>query len=395
MKISQDIYCSLYELNRNDLASALFFDHNLFDLIKNEPVRLSYFLLRLLRGVTFSRTMKLLNEHLLADPQNNNFLESIINMIILPGRDDYDDDQLLLVEDFLLLSLKLAEETGNGFVIGTGCYNLANFYRGIGSHKNALKYYFETRRYKPGYKLYDYYYEETAGVLFLLGKFYFAEILYRKAIDLNGGIGLTKALLADCLLYQGKYELAAATLDIFLTEQHNKIEYLDEWYLKFSCLRTLLANGYPNSQVREVLKGEALALADKNEEALKKDMLNGQAWYQKGLNDSKKNDGFTALFAFAMAGLISVRSVDSWINATILCMDENIGNALLENVVKTAYFYNGQSFINEFFRVIKDHPNADKILEAIEKILPNTPQRPIFIWFFGGDDEFETLSFTK
>jgi tetratricopeptide (TPR) repeat protein len=389
-------FCStLFELKRNDLASAIFFDHNLFDLAKKDSVRLSYFMLPLLSGVTFSRTMKLLNAHLLAEPQNNNFLEAIINMIILPGRDDYDDGQLLLVEDFLLLSLKLAEETGSGFVIGTACYNLANFYRGIGSNENALKYYMETRRHKPGYKLYDYYYEEIAGVLFLLGKFYLAEILYRKAIELNGGTGMTKALLADCLIYQGKYEQAISTLDVFLTEQHDKNEYLDEWYLKFSCLGTLLANGYPNSQPRNIAEGEALVIAGKNYEALQADMLNGQAWYLKGLDDATNRDGSSAFFDFAMAGLINVRSVDSWINATILCLDEKIGNSLLDYVVKTAYFYNGQNFLAEFFRVINNHPNADKIVEAFEKILPSTPERPMFIRFFSGDDEFETLSLTK
>jgi len=309
---------SLFELNRDDLASSVFFENGLFAIAKADHVYLARFLPHLLLGLYFSRTMELLCDHLSQEPQENNFLESAINMIILPKRGDYSEDELRLVENFLQLSLKLNDIPGNDFGKGTSCYNLGNFYRGTGKLPVALDYFFKARRLKADYKLQAYFLEEVASILFQLGRPYFAEQLFRKAFSLTKEPGFIKAYIGDCLLFQGKYGEAVNIFDEFLSDEHKTLEHLDEWSLKFTCLKTLLKNDYPKKQNRNIALGIKYVKEGKYDEAIEADMLNGWAWYQTGVELHATGEPISAFIAFLMVGLVRKDFAGVWANATMI-----------------------------------------------------------------------------
>ena len=61
---------------------------------------------------------------------------------------------------------------------------------------------------------------------------------------------MAKALLADSVMFLGDYSSAVNIIDEFLTENVNNI-HIDEWVLKYSCLKSLLDSGYPSLQKRD------------------------------------------------------------------------------------------------------------------------------------------------
>lgn len=385
-------FCAaLFELNRDDLASSVFFENGLFAIAKADHLYLARFLPHLLLGPYFSRTMELLCDHLSQEPQENNFLESAINMIILPRRGDYIEDELRLVKNFLQLSLKLNEIPGNEFGKATSCYNLGNFYRGTGKLSEALDYFFKAKRLKADYKLQAYFLEEVAGILFQLGKPYFAEQIFRKAFSLTKEPGFIEAYIGDCLLFQGRYEEAVNIFDEFLTAQHKALEHLDEWSLKFTCLKTLLESDYPKEQNRNIALGIKYVKEEKYDEAIEADMLNGWAWYQKGMELHATDEPISAFIAFLMVGIVRNDLVVAWANATMIGFsNNNIEELLIINVIKIAFYYNGQDYINTVSQMLKDsdHPDPDSLLELIDKVLVKTHKTPIIIRFFNSNEQY-------
>lgn len=386
-------FCAaLFELNRDDLASSLFFENDLFAIAKADHVYLARFLPNLLLGLYFSRTMELLCEHLSQQPQENNFLESVINMTILSRRGDYSEDELQLVENFLLLSLKLSEVPGNEYGRGISCYNLGNFYRGMGRLPEVLDYFFRAKRLKTDYRQQAYFLEEVANILFQLGKTYFAEQLFRKALSLTKEPGFMRAYIGDCLLFQGKYAEALNIFDEFLSDGHKTLEHLDEWSLKFTCLQTLLEHDYPREQHRNIALGIRYVGERKYDEAIEADMLNGWAWYQKGIELHSAEEPIAAFVAFLMVGIVRKDFVGAWVNATLIGFsNNNVDDLLMISVIRIAFYYNGQDYINMVSLTLKDsdHPDPDALLELMDKVLVKTHKTPAIIRFFDSDEQHD------
>ncbi|WP_293742046.1 hypothetical protein [uncultured Pedobacter sp.] len=336
--------------------------------------------------------MELLCGHLSQEPQESNFLESAINMIILPKRGDYSEDELRLVENFLLLSLKLSDMSGNEYGKGTSCYNLGNFYRGTGKLSEALGYFFRAKRLKTDYRQQPYFLEEVAGVVFQLGKAHFAEQLFRKALSLTKEPGFIKAYIGDCLLFQGKYAEAVNIFDEFLSDGYETLEHLDEWSLKFTCLQTLLEHDYPKQQRRNITLGVRYVKEGKYDEAIEADMLNGWTWYQKGIELHAADEHIAAFVAFLMVRIVRKDFVGAWVNATMIGFSNiNVEDLLMISVIKIAFYYNGQDYINMVSQTLKDsdHPDPDALLELIDKVLVKTHKTPIIIRFFNSNDQYD------
>lgn len=385
---------SLFELHKNDLGNIVFFNNDLFSLAKLDPIYLRYFLPHLLSGPNFKKTMQLVNKFLAEEKRHDTITHSIVNIILLAERNTFDEEQLSITEEFLLQSLSQANKYGDIIGMGSSCYNLGNYYRGLGNYSLSLTYYLEARRHNPWYKTHAYYFHEIAGQLYLLGRFKFAGEFYKKALDLDPNSYMAKGLLADCLMYSGKYELALARLDEFLTEKHDSYENLDEFYLKFSCLQTLLINGYPTSQHRDSKTANLLAVQGEYRNALLADMLSPHAWFSKGINNAKDRNEPDAFIAFLMASLICINDVVAWTNATLLGFNDVIDKMLLVNVIKTAHFYNGHNYVNEVFEALNkiDPPHKDHIMDLLDQTLPKTPEKAVFVRIFDNDKDFTVIN---
>jgi tetratricopeptide (TPR) repeat protein len=384
---------ALFELGRADLGADVFFDNELFTEIKQVPVYLAHFLPQLLLGNCFTRTMQLVNQFLQEEHHDDNFIETVTNMALLVSRANLDDEQIILAEDFLLHNVEHSKQFGNPISLGAAYYNLANFYRGYNEYERALPYYVAAKKANPSYKNQAYYYQEVAGMLFLLDRYYTAASFYRKAMELDPQLKLARGLLADCLMYSGEYALAIDQLDIFLTETHQKDHDLDEWYLKFSCLKTLLLNGHPDKQTRDFDLGVSLCREGKFNDALDHDLLCPYAWFNKGVLANKIGETVNSFISFSMAGLIINHDVVAWTNATLLGINEDIDKNLLINVVKTAYFYNKQDYVNAVFNALHQASNEhrDKIMEALDKTIPKHMDKPMYIRFIGEDEPTVTV----
>ncbi|TKC08383.1 DUF4365 domain-containing protein [Pedobacter polaris] len=387
---------SLFELHRKDLGSAVFFNEDLFPTASQVPSYLSDLLPHLLSGPEMTKTMRLLNKFL-KEEQQDNFIEGIVHMFMLSERDNLDDEQLELVEEFLLQSLLQAKKWNTPMGIGISCYNLANFYRGINAHEAAVLYYLEARKHHTIYVKHAYYFHELAGQLFLIGRYKFAESCYRKALALDPNSFMVKALIADCMICSGRYKLGAEQLDEFLLEQHDKTENIDEWYLKYSCLQTLLDHGYPEIQVRNSEKSDILAAQGEYDNALMEDMLCPLAWFNKGVTDANAGNDYSAFIAFAMAGTICNKDISAWTNATMLSLNETIDKTFLIYVIKTAHFFNGQNYVNSVFQALSqtDDEHRNIIMELLDRTLPKTPERPALIRFFQDEQTYVPLYLKK
>ncbi|RZK37235.1 MAG: DUF4365 domain-containing protein [Pedobacter sp.] len=387
---------SLFELHRKDLGSAVFFNENLFPIASQVPDYLSDLLPHLLSGPEMKNTMRLLN-NFLKEEQQDNFIEGIIHIFCLSERDNLDDEQLELVEEFLLQRLQQTRKWNTPMGIGISCYNLANFYRGINAHKAAVFYYLEARRHHTIYVKHAYFFHELAGQLFLLGRYKFAESFYRKALALDPSSFMAKALIADCMICAGHYKLGVAQLDEFLLEKQDKTDNIDEWYLKYSCLYTLLENGYPEMQIRNPEKSDILAANDEYENALMEDLLCPLAWYNKGVIDANEGNEQSAFLAFAMAGTICNKDIPAWTNATLLSLNPNIDKTFLVYVIKTAHFFNGQDYVNSVFQALSqtDDEHRNIIMELLDKTLPKTFERPALIRFFQNEQSYVPIYLKK
>src|SRR4030043_47694 len=123
-----------------------------------------------------------------------------INIILLFHQNKHEQENVPLIEDFLKSQLASSIKIKNTRRIGISHYNLANHYRSRGLFESAFQHYILAKRYYKNYSNHYYYFKEVGGVLFELGKFYFASKAYKKALDLGAPVFNTKALYADSLM---------------------------------------------------------------------------------------------------------------------------------------------------------------------------------------------------
>lgn len=91
-------------------------------------------------------------------------------------------------------------------------YNLANSLRFHGYHREAIQHYHRAAQIDRDYSLRPYWWRELGGCLFLGGHFAWAEKCYRNALEYEEDqqrLSATHGLLADTLLYQGRFAQAS------------------------------------------------------------------------------------------------------------------------------------------------------------------------------------------
>lgn len=203
----------------------------------------------------------------------------------------------------------------------TAHYNLARQLRQEDSGR-SLHHFFEAVRCDPGYVNRDYFCKEVAALFFLNGHYEFAIHFYERALELGAG-GITRALLADALLFAGQYR---RSYDTFASVFEASDDVPMEFYLKFRATGWLLASLELEEQERNVELAEARAMEARPEvaqeerarlcfEALSQDALCGPAWHTLGVLLNAQDRTPQAFRAFVISCIIEPWQVGPWTNA--------------------------------------------------------------------------------
>jgi tetratricopeptide (TPR) repeat protein len=122
-------------------------------------------------------------------------------------------------QKYRLFITRSLESESNQIVKATKHYNIANSYRADRMNRESLLHYIIAARLHPKYLQKSYWWAEVGGSLFEIGKLRWAEIAYRKAIELGETHIHVVALLGDSLFFQGKFQEAQEVLSRYVKGQ--------------------------------------------------------------------------------------------------------------------------------------------------------------------------------
>lgn len=195
------------------------------------------------------------------------------------------------------------------------CYNLANNLRTTDIRKSA-ELYLAAIRYFPTYRACFYWWQEFAGVLFLTHHYLFAELFYKKAREINKTACRQdlSLLIADCLLWQGKYEEA-------FSEINQQID------IGMSTENQLSAN----LNLKLIIAGQLIKEAKKT--------FRNMDWFNEGVSFSQGGNYLKALDSFLYAWLFDNRDIEAMSNAFICAVNskEDIMGAQIILAMKEQY----------------------------------------------------------
>lgn len=309
-----------------------------------------------------------------------------------------------------IMAINKAKDNGDLKSAAMCCYNLGNHLRKRASDfklkREVFKYYRLAAKYDPAYKTRPYFWAESAGLLFLLDKFGFAETFYNKALELGAPIECM-ALRADALMFAGRYMDAKELFEGYA----NKADEVDsEWLLKLWVLPELIRIIKIEKQIRYPLK--AMKIADIRGQSSKEaeerfnlafeyDGLCGLAWFNRGVHKALKKDHKEALISFLIEGLIQPNDTEAWSNVLFCVFNDKEYAWIIPHVLSTAYFVNGEDLIRHFAQIVeqKGLPQESKnmIINAVGSLIRelkiSRDHKPI-LRFFSSDGTHQVIDLT-
>lgn len=211
----------------------------------------------------------------------------------------------------------------------------------------------------PAHEARDYWHRDVGGMYFLAGDFAAAAEHYRDAVTL----GSTEAepLLADALLFSGRYRQALELLDQVVSRG----AWEPEWRLKHTALSFLITKLDIKEQSRLVEDAAALARDPEADhatllEALSKDMLCGEALFRLGLDAREPDQRLQWFIASAAA---EPHAPAAWINA-LYEADVTDSPESYEDVLLCARRFGGESLI-QFALELDDTGNLAAELQRL------------------------------
>jgi len=403
-KIGKDIVLglatSMLQIGQIDYCARIIFENELEERLLRKKELLLLLLPALFKSTYFEKVLTLIGDVLDSDYSDEVAIVSMVNLMV--GAELSNKVKIKSIENFLKQRLKSAIKSADNAGIGIAHYNLGNHYRAHNNHRKAVTNYISAKRYESKYLNQDYYYRELAGVLFLIGKYKFAAVFYKKAIDL-GKKGLTKALYADALMFDGQYKNA---VDAFLDYLRSSEHISEEYHLKSLCLEGILETKNIEVQNRNLLAATSEADISKlkegvtNEEqlnrALEIDLLCGLAWFNYGIIYSGKLEYNDAMFSFTMAGLVQNNDIEAWSNAAICWLNTKIEPAIFVLIIRTAYFFNGEDFLEHLFNKIEQqgkNKGTSQIIDMINEITQKEEKEkePPTVRIMNEDGKFENI----
>jgi tetratricopeptide (TPR) repeat protein len=372
----------LIQLRQIEYSGKIIFENNLQSRLLEKPELLEYCLVPFFNSTFFEDTLNLVGQVL----DNEDFigLDIITQINLLIASNSKNKKVSKTIENFLNTRLEKAIRSEDKQQIGISHYNIGNHLSGRSEFEKSIHHYNLARKFAPIYLEQHYYFAEIASMLFRSGKYKMASKLYSKSIELKKD-NHTLALYADSLMFEGNYKKANTYFEEYLDNSESPI---DEFVLKNICLGSILNEYKIEEQDRN--KEKANKYADVNqidkgknpinqiEKALKFDMLSGLAWFNLGISHSDNNDYSEAAFCFTMAALANNEDIEAWKNATLCAFNSKESIAILPLIIRTAYFFNREEYLEEFYLHLESQNQSapiNKIIEAIEQILPNSENK--------------------
>lgn len=371
------IAVGLIQLQQVEYSGKIIFENNLQSRLLEKPELLEFCLVPLFNSAYFESTLNLVGQVL----DNEDFigLNIITQINLLLASNTKNKKVRETIENFLNTRLEKAIRNSDKQQIGISHYNIGNHLSGRSEFERSIHHYNLARKFAPIYLEQHYYFVEIASMLFRSEKYKMASKLYSKSIELKKD-NHTLALYADSLMFEGNYKKAHTYFEEYLNNSESPI---DEFVLKNICLESILKEHNIESQVRNRDGANKLAdvnLLDKEDnpifklnEALKVDMLSGLAWFNLGITYSQNSDFDQATFSFTMAALVQNGDIEAWKNATLCAFNSNETVALMPLIIRTAYFFNREDYLEEFYLHLESQNQSapiNKIIEVIEQILP-------------------------
>lgn len=276
--------------------------------------------------------------------------------------------------DYISFLESLTEHIADKTQKGICFYNMANTLRSMNDCKKAISYYFKAKDNFLEYLKRPYWWAELAGCFFMINKYFFSEKFYKKATDLGEANIPTQPLMADALLYQGKYSKAVEVYDHYFSQA----DFPDSDFLLKFTLSKFLNSYFPDNKrnpdlVTETVNKIIFSNKGKKEKAieirnaLKLDPLNGFAWYNYAVSISgeKKVDRF---LEWMIVSIIQPYDLESWASAFMLMFDESF----MSTDPITFVTFAGQAikkFGNRFFisldKILRENNFNDNDIEAL------------------------------
>lgn len=289
-----------------------------------------------------------------------------------------NDNELESFKMVLLKAIDKAKNAGNLMEAAESHYNLGNRIRGGGrkNHWEAFHHYHMASKYDPSYLKRNYFWSESAGILFSIGKYSCSERFYLKALQLDAGSECI-ALRADALLFAGRYKMAYT---LFKEYEHLSKEVENEWALKSWILAGLMKTLGIETQRRRPKEateaacvcGVLLQEAEKRiREALTLDALCGIAWFNNGVLMTQKKDYSDAMISFLISAIMHPNDIEAWSNTLICTFNSPEFQYLLPSILSVAYEKNGERFLSKFALDIEKQPLPDCIKTEIVNLTGN------------------------
>lgn len=205
-------------------------------------------------------------------------------------------------------NLKFAiEQIADSHLRGLFSYNLANSFRSVGDYYLSSLNYQNARRYEPKYKEKYYWWFEYAGILFLSKHYRIAEAFYLKSYELDNTKNTPHifGLIGDCKFFRGKFSDSTEQFERFVNQLTTRSIFADEFLLKYMMVKKLVTLKLDCLNI-DISQSEELTfkgIEKKDEglffEAIKKNPLNGLAWFNYAILLNFRGDLELALNATA------------------------------------------------------------------------------------------------
>ena len=262
-------------------------------------------------------------------------LLSLPAMMAVTGRSrSYDS----FLERYSVWRVAHCEERGHG--AGAAHSNLARVAHSLGQYRRAIRHFRAACKWDPGYAKRDFYWREMAAVLFDARRYRLSVSFYEEATRLRADEEW-RALLADALLFAGRYADASAEFDRFLAATG---EMSSEWRLKswvLGGMRQLLQTNQqkrrPRAAGRIVDEAVRSGTPEPSEmrRALSEDGLCAIAWFNLGVGAAGREQD-EAFVSFLIAALISRSDAEAWVNALVLSMQSEKYGFLMPYITDAA-----------------------------------------------------------
>lgn len=371
------IAVGLIKLNQIEYAGKIIFENNLEAILLEKTELLEFCLAPLFNSTFFKSTLSLVGQIL----DNEKFigLNLITQINLLLVSNSRSEQISKTIEDFLKLRLEKAIVNKDKQQIGISHYNIGNHFSGRSEFEKSIHHYNLARKYAPIYLDQFYFFNEIASMLFRSKKYKMASKLYSKSLELKEDNN-TIALYADSLMFAGEYNKSFVNFNKYLDNSEKPV---DGFLLKTICLESIINDYKIEHQIRDgklASKFADISQIKKGEnpittfnEALKYDVLSGLAWFNLGISYTEIKDKDKATFCFTMAGLTQNNDIEAWKNATLCSFYSNEFIALLPLIVRTAYFYNKEDYLEQLYIELENQIQSDSIndvIKLIEELLP-------------------------